>query len=204
MIFSKNFWVVAFPCLVYLGSLAMGIVYVYQNAMTLTSEWSTIPYLSISLSLNVMLTLMIVIRLVLHVRNTRAAMGVTGMGGMCNPIITMLIESCALYSVSLALVIGPWAADNFITDFFVFILPQTQVIAPLLIIQRVADKSALTSETVVSGRISEFRARTLVWSSGGGALRSGATTNSLDRRGVSSSELGVGAETTINFYREKV
>ena len=34
-----------------------------------------------------------------------------------------------------------------------------QVIAPLLIIQRVANQNALTGETAVSAQISEFRAR---------------------------------------------
>ena len=45
--------------------------------------WSGLAYLSISLSLNVLLTLMIVIRLILHARNARVAMGITGGGGFC-------------------------------------------------------------------------------------------------------------------------
>ena len=105
----------------------MGITYVYQNAVTFTSEWATLPYFSLSLALNIILTFMIVIRLVLHVRTSRNALGVSGIGGLCNPIVTMLVESCALYSVSLVLIIGPWAAGNPIVEFFVFILPQTQV-----------------------------------------------------------------------------
>ena len=51
-----------------------------------------IPYLSISVSLNVLLTLLIVIRLVLHIRNIRVAMGTAGIGGLCKSIVTMLMS----------------------------------------------------------------------------------------------------------------
>ena len=75
---------------------------------------------------------MIVIRLVLHTRNTRAALGMTGLGGLSKSIITMLVESCALYSVSSLLVLGPMAANyNPISNFFIPVLPATQVCASL-------------------------------------------------------------------------
>ena len=105
----------------------MGIVYIYQSAVDYTTEWSALPYYSITLSLNVILTLMVVIRLVLHTRNTRAAMGVTGTGGLYNAVITMLIESCALYVVSLLPAIGSLGAKIPIANFFASIVPEVQV-----------------------------------------------------------------------------
>ena len=73
-----------------------------------------------------------------------------------------------------------------------------QVIAPLLIIQRVANKSALTSETITPGRVSEFKAVTLGESAGdGSALPAGEPMASVDRYGVGSGELRV--ETTTDF-----
>ena len=105
----------------------MGTMFIYQNVSDYANEWTALPYYSISLSLNVILTLMIVIRIALHTRNTRTAMGITGIGRLCTAIITMLIESCALYAVSLLLVIGSWAAKNPIENFLGCILPQTQV-----------------------------------------------------------------------------
>ena len=110
-----------------IDNIAMGITFVYQSTVTFGYGWSILSYGSLSLALNIILTFMIVIRLALHVRSTRKAMGVSGIGGLCNPIITMLVESCALYSVSLVLVLGPWVAGNGIFGFFLFILPQTQV-----------------------------------------------------------------------------
>ena len=70
---------------------------------------------------------MIVIRIVLHTRSTRAALGITGIGGLCTAIITMFIESCALYAMSVLPIIGSWAAGSPVEDLFASILTQIQV-----------------------------------------------------------------------------
>ena len=65
-----------------------------------------IPYLSISVSLNVLLTLMIIIRLVLYGRNVRAATGSrAGISGLYKAVSIMFIESCALFAVSSLVVV---------------------------------------------------------------------------------------------------
>ena len=99
----------------------------YNETKTAQIGDDILSYLSISISLNVLLTLMIVIRLILYTRNTRNAMGASGIGGMCKAIATMLIESCALYAVSSLLVIIPMAIQNFVMDVFFPILAETQV-----------------------------------------------------------------------------
>ena len=87
-----------------------------------------LPYLSISISLNIILTLMIVIRLLLHNRGIRAAMGSPArIDRLYKAIVTMLIESSALYAVSSFLVIGPWVAGYRDAITFWPILTQTQV-----------------------------------------------------------------------------
>ena len=92
--------------------VGMGIVVLIFQVRSVAS-WTFInarfgiPYLSFSVSLNILLTLMIVIRLVLHSRDMRAATGSpVGISGLYKAICTMLIESCALFSVSSLLVIG--------------------------------------------------------------------------------------------------
>ena len=148
-----NIWVVAFPCVMYLASvgtyigstnlamfwandidIAMGILFIYQTSQPNSSIWNTIainfglPYFSISMSLNILLTLMIVVRLVLHSRNIRAAMGSpVGVSGLYKAIVTMLIESSALYAVNSLLFVGPWGAGNHAADIFLPILAETQV-----------------------------------------------------------------------------
>ena len=108
----------------------MGIAFVYQTIRVLvdiSSLWSTLPYLSISLSLNILLTLMIVIQLILRARDTRTTLGMTGIGGLCKAIVVMLVESCTLYAVNSVLVIGPLGATNQISGFFLSTIGEIQV-----------------------------------------------------------------------------
>ena len=108
-------------------NVAMGIVLVYQNIEVSGPIWSNVPYYSISLSLNVLLTLMITVRLILHARNTRTALGIPGVGGLCKAIVTMLVESCALYAINSLLVVVPLGLNNPLTNVFGSILTETQV-----------------------------------------------------------------------------
>ena len=111
----------------------MGIWYIYQNSQpdivsNALGASAGIPYFSISISLNILLTLLIVSRLILHSRNVRKAVGAQGgAGGIYDAIVTMLIESSALYAVSSVLFIGPWGADSWVASIFFPILAQNQV-----------------------------------------------------------------------------
>lgn len=112
----------------------MGIMLIYQTSQPNSSIWNSIainfglPYFSISLSLNILLTLMIVIRLVLHSRNIRTAMEApSGATGLYKAIVTMLIESSAIYAANSLLFVGPWGAGSHVADIFLPILAETQV-----------------------------------------------------------------------------
>ena len=106
----------------------MGIIFVYQATQPSSSSGSvTIPYFSISLSLNILLTVMIIIRLTLHARGIRTAMGETGSGGLCKAIVTMFIESCAINAVTSLLLLILYGAKNGAVDVFTSILAETQV-----------------------------------------------------------------------------
>ena len=92
----------------------MGIVFIYQQSTTgiIVANFSG-SYFSISLSLNVLLTLMIVARLILHRRNFRKALGTSdGSSGLYTAIIVMLVESYALYAVAYLLYIVFWAIGS--------------------------------------------------------------------------------------------
>ena len=208
----------------------MGIMLVHVNSELAGNAWAGLSFLSISFSLNVLLTLMIVIRLILHVRNTRAAVGISGIGGLSKAIITMLVESCALYAVSTLLVLGPLCSDDTessIMSFFLHILAQAQVrtfpwpqylktgslmrrrigqvIAPLLIIQRVANKSALTGNNITSRHLSSFKVRSRGISTGGNiTLPDRVPMSSVDGRGVDFGEFGDRDETTVDFHRDRI
>ena len=109
----------------------MGITFLYQSTDSASRLWSSLPYFMISLSLNILITLTIVTQLLLHTRNLRATLGRAGSGGLYNTVVTMLIESSAVYAVISLLVIGPWVSGNHIADNFLSILTRTQVRASL-------------------------------------------------------------------------
>ena len=86
------------------------------------------PYYWGSFSLNTLLTLMIVARLVLRNKNLRNDMGIpTGINGFYTAVTTMFIESSALYAVAFLLFMGSWSAKSPSTDVFFPILVAAQV-----------------------------------------------------------------------------
>ena len=107
----------------------MGIVSIYQSVRPALAfiKSPTLPYFSISLSLNILLTLMIVVRLILHARGTRTVLGKTGLGGLYKAIVTVLAESCALYAVNSLVYLGLMGSENLVVYVFSPVLGQTQV-----------------------------------------------------------------------------
>ena len=115
---------------------ATGIISIYVGALPVSPR--VLPYLrwgdayySTAVSLNVLLTLMLITRLVLHSKNIQRAMGYQdGASGLYKQIITMLVESGALYTASLVLLVGSLAAPNgptVVENITFQILPEVQV-----------------------------------------------------------------------------
>lgn len=77
--------------------MTVGIMLIYQTAEAIPGIWFGLPS-------NVLLTLMVVTRLILNVKNARAAMGTTRVGGLRKAPITVLTESSALYAARSKLV----------------------------------------------------------------------------------------------------
>ena len=124
-----NYWVMAFPCLLYSASVGtsnpppprgLTVMLVANFAGTVTgimhTYYSSVPaldvptrvtklvtaYYSICFSLNILLTLMIITRLILHRRNIQRAIGTSdGSTRLYTTIIIMLVESYALYAIAL-------------------------------------------------------------------------------------------------------
>ena len=231
-----NHWVMAFPYLMYLASVGtcsssppaggdvltdttdvvLGIARIFYGSRmshyTVTETNIDTSYNTICLSLNILLTLMIVIRLMVHIRNIRNATGASdGSGGLhaaATTVVMMLIESYALYAGVLPAYTIPYALDSWVATLFsgligtaqvrvvfpigdaVLVLPSnhgcTQVIAPYLIILRVAKRRAMTSESI-SGTAESIRFRSQGSTDGGGSLFDGDTVNET---GVNSEAAG--------------
>lgn len=87
-----------------------------------------ISYFSISLSLDILLTLMIITRLVLHNMAIRVAPETpAGAIWTYKAIVTMLVESFALRAGSFLLFIGTWASGSGVEYLFFPILAATEV-----------------------------------------------------------------------------
>lgn len=78
--------------------MTMGIIPAYLISQPGGSVWRptainfTIQYLSISIAPNVPLPLTIITRLIPHTWNTRATLGITGIGGLYTAIVMMLAK----------------------------------------------------------------------------------------------------------------
>ena len=145
----------AFPYLMYLASIGtcssplysgggaltdttdvvLGIVDIYYSSgmrnSTATNTNANTSYFSICVSLNVLITLMIVIRLIMCIRNIRNGIGASdGSGGLhtaASTVITMLVESYALYVVVALAYIILSAMDSWVVNLFGDALGASQV-----------------------------------------------------------------------------
>ena len=89
-------------------------------------------YYPLSLSLTTLLTLMIILRLVLHARNIRNALGSrANTSGLYKTIIATLVESYALYTITFIVVMVLIYLRDPVRSFFAPILAGTQVSAIL-------------------------------------------------------------------------
>ena len=136
VIYSKNYWATAIPGLMYLASIGMWLsppqacyVNVTGKAMSLSPLYPLhddylfhaleVSYYSISGPLNVLLTLMIIARLVLHKRNTRNAVGASsGPCGLYTAIVVALVESSSLYTFTYLLYLVPFALHSSASNIF--------------------------------------------------------------------------------------
>ena len=131
-------------------------------------------YYSVCLSLDILLTLMIVIRLIVHIRDIRSATGdserYSGLHTAAATAIMMLIESYALYAGVLLAYIIPLAVNSWVATLFsgavgtvqvrvaftfsgALLVSESnrgcaQVIAPYLIILRTTKRRVMTTESI--------------------------------------------------------
>lgn len=207
VIYCMSYWTIAFPGMMYLASLATGTTYIYQISRPISVVGISaainkygIPHHSISVSLNVLLTTMITIRLMMHSRDIRSIMGASATAGkVYRAVVTTIVESCALYSVAFLLFVGPWAAGNPASYIFFPIVVQTQAIAPFLVILRAANQKDLTREDTFARDTVSIRFRDQENSIGGsGTLTDAYPMSSMGTRVKTPDELGAGAEIAID------
>ncbi|KAH7884134.1 hypothetical protein F5I97DRAFT_1898759 [Phlebopus sp. FC_14] len=144
-------WIVMlFPGLMLAGSVAMGVMFLIQVSTTnpyVTNGINfTLPYLSISLALNIILTIAIVLRLLSFRRHVVSALG-PNYGTEYTSVAAMIVESAALYSAVSITFLVLFGIGNAVSQVFIQSLNQFQTIAAFLIVFRVAQGRGWTEGT---------------------------------------------------------
>ncbi|KAF5347233.1 hypothetical protein D9756_009929 [Leucocoprinus leucothites] len=142
------------PMILYLGSVVVGILYLYHFATGILPGNEnddidlTLPYFSVSLGLNILVTLLLVFRLLLYRRRVIRVMGQEH-GSQYASLAAVIVESAAIHSSVALLLISTSVSRNawLITPIFVQLLSPMQGISTFLIFFRVAKGKGWTSDT---------------------------------------------------------
>ncbi|KAJ7582188.1 hypothetical protein C8J56DRAFT_1005964 [Mycena floridula] len=157
IIFNRKRWLTAIPILLFLTSMVLSSILIAQLCTPGNTIWSRIsvslgiPYWSISLAMNITLTCLIASRLLLmRARMSKILSDDSTIATNRSPYLSvsaMMIESALLYSVNGLIFLVCYAINSPVQDLALPVLGQTQSIAPLLIIFRVARGRAWSSKT---------------------------------------------------------
>jgi len=145
--------VTAFPIVLLLASFAMGTLWTLQSSQPGLSFYSALPeaygisYYSISLSINVILTVLIVIRLLQYRATVMTSLPAAHARHYLS-LVTILVESAALYSVFAIIFLVTYGVNNPINQIFLSLAQAFQQISTYLIIYRLADGRAWKTTTL--------------------------------------------------------
>ncbi|KDR85778.1 hypothetical protein GALMADRAFT_53579 [Galerina marginata CBS 339.88] len=155
--------VVTFPALMILASFVMGTLWTLESSQPGLSLYSALPmafgtsYYVISLSVNIILTILITARLFMYRRRVVATL-TTDHGSHYFSLATIIVESAAIYSVFALMFIISYAVNNPINQIFLAVASSAQQIAGYLIIYRLAEGRAWKRETFAhEGRLQTLR-----------------------------------------------
>ncbi|KAG7088751.1 hypothetical protein E1B28_012719 [Marasmius oreades] len=137
-------WVVLLiPVLLYFSSVAFGVLFLKQVGTVSQSPWDatginfTIPYYTMSLALNIIVTILIVLRLLIYRHRITKAMGPMH-GSQYTSLVAMVVESAAIYSTFALCFLVPFAVKSPLAQLFLQGLAQIQGVSTFLIIFRIA------------------------------------------------------------------
>ncbi|KAF9479417.1 hypothetical protein BDN70DRAFT_692120 [Pholiota conissans] len=179
---SVSYLVTAFPFLMVLASFAMGTLWTLQSSQPGLSLYSALPmaygtsYYAISLSVNIVLTILIAARLLIY---RRKAMKTLPQGHATHyfSLAAIFVESAALYSIVALTFIVSYALNNPINQIFLALASSAQQIAGYLIIYRLAEGRAWNQGTFAShdGKLPSLQFHHGQSTSAGGTATSAST-----------------------------
>ncbi|KAJ7662324.1 hypothetical protein B0H17DRAFT_953220 [Mycena rosella] len=153
MFWGSNFWLSFVPVLMFLGSVASSIVFLLTISLPTDTTLVAlglqfgIAYWSLSLGLNVILSLSIATRILMIRRSMLRLIGPAHSTQYVS-IVAMLVESAAIYAVWGVFFLICFARNTPLQNILVGMLGQVQGIAPVLIVFRVAQGQAWSQHTM--------------------------------------------------------
>ncbi|KAH7914554.1 hypothetical protein BJ138DRAFT_1143693 [Hygrophoropsis aurantiaca] len=150
VIWRGNKYAVAGPAILYLASIGVSIAFLWASAhpgsvyTTASVLAFAVPYWTCSVALNILASLLIAIRLLVYRRLLVQSIGPQH-GKPYTTYIAMTVESAALYSVFGIIVLVTFALNNQLENAFLPILGIIQVLAPAIIISRIANGTSFDS-----------------------------------------------------------
>jgi len=146
-------YVMIFPTLVALASISWGLIFAASTAdpnAFLTKPWVpkvAIIYFSLTLSLNVILTALISLRIWSYQRTCRESLGEEHCRHYTS-LSTMFLESAAAYTIISIGLVATFAIGSPANQIFLALAPGVQTISSFIIIWRVANRRAWADDTL--------------------------------------------------------
>ncbi|KAJ8076158.1 hypothetical protein PM082_022143 [Marasmius tenuissimus] len=153
VIYNSNRWVMILPILTFLASTSMAIVSCVQSALPGSSFFATnalnfgIPWISLTCALNVILTGLISVKLLWARRRMNRLLQSRELTDVYTGVVAILVESALPFSVLGIVFAVLLAKGNFAYAIFSAVWGAYVGIAPLLIINRVANGKAWSRNT---------------------------------------------------------
>ncbi|KAF9524169.1 hypothetical protein CPB83DRAFT_798319 [Crepidotus variabilis] len=158
----RRWWILVVPILSWLAMQVLGGFFVAQTALPASSLWANgtlnfaLPYFAIAMSLNILLTLMLVTRL-LYMRSQIANALGSRHGDTYTHVAAMILESAAPFGIISLIFLVLYSSKNTAALLFVPLLAQTECISSIVIILRVARGRTWTNETISETNLSTLQ-----------------------------------------------
>ncbi|KAG7451604.1 uncharacterized protein BT62DRAFT_883844 [Guyanagaster necrorhizus] len=155
VIFHFRLYVITLPILIYLGTLAMGSLFLFQAlrpGASLFSHLSVnfgVPYFAMTAGLNVLISLLIAGRLLMYRRQLNRLFGREYAAAA--PYVSaaaLVVESSFIYAINSICFVIPYGLGSHVANIFLPLQALAPVLAPMLIMFRVALQQAWDTSTL--------------------------------------------------------
>ncbi|KAI0919681.1 hypothetical protein AcV5_001677 [Taiwanofungus camphoratus] len=158
-------YILVIPVLMWLASAALSILTTIQAARPNSSLWAnntlnfSVPYWSLSIALNLLLTILLISRLLYLRRMILSTPLGHSLGSAYTGVAMVVLESALPYFLVSFVFIVLYGLNNTAANLFIPLLLQVACITPELIILRVAGERAMSSQIITEANLMKSTSR---------------------------------------------